>query len=101
MQQGPSVLVLGARGRFGLAAARAFAQAGWQVHAQIRPGASGPSIAGVEWINANPHDTRALADAAQGAELVVHGLSPAYTHATWRAELPGLTQAAIDVSRAL
>ena len=33
------VLILGARGRFGLAAARAFADAGWRVLGQMRPGA--------------------------------------------------------------
>lgn len=35
-----TVLILGARGRFGMAAARAFADAGWRVLGQTRPGAS-------------------------------------------------------------
>ena len=34
-----TVLILGARGRFGLSAARAFANAGWRVLGQTRPGA--------------------------------------------------------------
>jgi nucleoside-diphosphate-sugar epimerase len=101
MSASSSVLILGARGRFGLAAARAFAQAGWQVHAQVRPGASGPSIPGVRWLAAQPGDTGALAAAANGAGVVVHALSPAYTHKAWRNQLPGLTQAAIDISREL
>ncbi len=96
-----SVLILGARGRLGLAAARAFAQAGWTVHAQVRPGASGPAIAGVQWLGVRPDDTAALAAWARDAQVVVQGLSPVYTHRAWRAELPGLTQDAIDVSRAL
>jgi nucleoside-diphosphate-sugar epimerase len=100
-QPRPTVLVLGARGRFGRAAARAFAEAGWRVHAQLRPGAQGPALPGVEWLPAHPHDTRALAAAARGAQVVVQGLSPAYTHAAWRAELPGLTQAAIDIASEL
>lgn len=33
--------------------------------------------------------------------MVVQGLSPVYTRKAWRRELPGLTQAAIDVTRAL
>ena len=95
------VLILGARGRFGLAATRAFAQAGWKVYAQVRPGGSGPAIAGVQWLAAQPGDTAALAAAARGAEVVVQGLSPVYTHKAWAADMPRLTQAAIDVSRQL
>jgi nucleoside-diphosphate-sugar epimerase len=101
MTQPSSVLILGARGRFGLAAARAFAQAGWQVHAQLRPGTTGPTIAGVQWLAAEPGDTARLAAAAGGASVVVQGLSPVYTHKAWRRDLPGLTQAAIDVTRAM
>lgn len=52
MTQPSTVLVLGARGRFGLAATRAFAAAGWRVFAQIRPGASGPANPGVTWLAA-------------------------------------------------
>src|SRR5512133_1912095 len=101
MSSPSSVLILGARGRLGLATARAFAQAGWKVHAQVRPGASGPAIAGVHWRGIRPDDTAALATWARGAQVVVQGLSPAYTQRAWRAELPGLTQAAIDITRAL
>lgn len=101
MTQPSTVLILGARGRFGLAAARAFAQAGWQVVAQLRPGASGPAIPGVVWLAAEPDDTTRLAAAAHGATVVVQGLSPVYTHRAWRRDLPGLTQAAIDVTREL
>jgi nucleoside-diphosphate-sugar epimerase len=101
MTKPSTVLVLGARGRFGLAATRAFAGAGWRVFAQLRPGASGPAIPGVSWLAAQPGDTASLAAAAHGATVVVQGLSPAYTHQAWRRELPGLTQAAIDIARAL
>jgi nucleoside-diphosphate-sugar epimerase len=101
MTQPSTVLILGARGRFGLAAARAFAQAGWQVIAQLRPGATGPAIPGVLWLAAEPGDTAGLTAAAHGATVVVQGLSPVYTHKAWRRDLPGLTQAAIDVTRAL
>ncbi|MGZ5194692.1 MAG: NAD-dependent epimerase/dehydratase family protein [Ramlibacter sp.] len=96
-----SVLILGARGRIGLAATRAFALAGWQVRAQVRPGASGPAIPGVQWLALAPEDTAALAAAAQGATVVVHALSPAYTHKAWRTGIARLTGAAIAVTRAL
>ena len=98
----PCVLVLGARGRFGRAAAQAFAQAGWRVLAQVRPGARElPPLAGVQWLPLPPHDTAALAAAAAGCAVVVHALSPVYTHRAWRRDLPGLTRAAIDAARAL
>jgi len=101
MSPSPSVLILGARGRFGLAAARAFAQAGWQVHAQVRPGTAGPAIPGVQWLPAEPDDTALLALRARSAEVVVHALSPQYTHKAWRIEVPRLTAAAIAVAREL
>ena len=71
-----TVLILGARGRLGLAAARAFAQAGWRVLAQVRPGARGPAlpaIAGVWWMPVAVEDTAALAAQAQGAQVSTAG----------------------------
>lgn len=96
-----TVLILGARGRLGLAAARAFSQAGWQVRAQVRPGATGPAMPGVQWIALAPEDTLALAAQAQGAQVVVHALNPVYTHKAWRKEAPALMDAAIEVTRTL
>lgn len=96
-----TVLILGARGRLGLAAARAFAQAGWRVRAQVRPGAAGPAVPGVQWIAVAPQDTPALVAAAQGAQVVVHAMNPAYTHKAWRKEAPMLMDAAIEVTRTL
>lgn len=99
-----TVLILGGRGRLGLAAARAFAQAGWKVLAQVRPGAvvsALPAIPGVGWLPVAVQDTAALAAQAHAAQVVVHALSPAYTHKAWRAEAPALMEAAISVSRQL
>lgn len=96
-----TVLILGARGRFGQAAARAFARAGWQVLGQVRPGAQGPAIAGVHWLALEPSDTLALANAARGAAVVVNSLNPVYTHKAWRAEAPALLESAIRISQVL
>lgn len=97
-----SVLILGARGRFGRAAVHAFAQAGWHVYAQMRPGATPPDATpGVQWLPAEPDDTTALAAAAKGASVVVQGLSPLYTHKVWHTEVPRLTHAAIAITREL
>ncbi len=99
-----TVLILGARGRLGLAAARAFAQAGWQVLAQVRSSAQSaalPAIPGVWWMPVAVEDTAALAAQAQGAQVVVHALNPAYTHKAWREQAPVLMEAAIAVTRQL
>ncbi|MES2582353.1 MAG: NAD-dependent epimerase/dehydratase family protein [Pseudomonadota bacterium] len=124
-----TVLILGARGRFGLAAARAFAEAGWRVLGQHRAGkvaptlvatrttlppegavvalgrpggdAAPPPTAGIEWLGINLNDTQALAQAAEGATVVVHALNPAYTNKAWRDEVLPMTDAAIAITRAL
>ena len=96
-----TALILGARGRFGMAAARAFADAGWRVLGQTRPGASVVADAPVEWLGLELADTSALASAAQGASVVVHALNPAYTHKAWRAQVGVMMEAAIAVARKL
>jgi nucleoside-diphosphate-sugar epimerase len=102
MSTASTVLVLGARGRFGAAAARAFAASGWRVQAQVRPAARElPEVPGGEWLRVDAADTSALAQAAAGASVVVQALSPAYTHAAWRVQVPRLTDAAIAVTREL
>ncbi|MBC7918981.1 MAG: sugar nucleotide-binding protein [Rhodoferax sp.] len=99
----PTVLILGARGRFGLAAARAFADAGWRVLGQMRPGAQPPVDAPVrvEWLSLDLADTQALTHAAQGAVVVVHALNPAYTNQAWSEQVLPLTEAALALCRAL
>lgn len=97
-----TVLILGARGRFGLSTARAFAQAGWRVLGQTRPQAQTPRDAPeIEWLGMDLHDTQALAHAAQGASVVVHALNPAYTNKAWQTQVLPMTDAAIAVARAL
>ena len=100
-----AVLILGARGRFGLAAARAFADAGWKVFAQMRPGAQIPATAKgdsrIEWLAMDLHDTASLARTASGAAVVVHALNPAYTQKAWKTLLLPLADAATEVARSL
>lgn len=102
MSDASTVFVLGARGRLGAAVTRAFARAGWQVVAQVRPGApSQPAIPNVRWVQALPWETEALAQAAGHAAVVVQGLSPAYTHPAWRRDWPRLADAGIAIGRRL
>ncbi|MES2840703.1 MAG: NAD-dependent epimerase/dehydratase family protein [Pseudomonadota bacterium] len=100
-----AVLVLGGRGRFGLAAVQAFARDGWRVLAQIRPGAQAPTMAGVQWLAQPVHDVDALvarARQAGGATVVVHALNPnQYSRPAWERENGPLLQAGMAVARAL
>lgn len=100
-----TVLILGARGRFGLAAALAFADAGWRVLALMRPGAQlprqAPHDSRITWLAADLQDTAAVVRAAQGACVVVHALNPAYTDKAWKAQALPMTDAAIRITRLL
>lgn len=91
-----TALILGANGRFGAEAARAFHEAGWHVRRQIRPGAKreGPGQA----VEAEGTDPRALSRAAEGAALIVNALNPPYP--AWTREIPRLTEAAMAAARA-
>ncbi len=100
-----TVLILGAQGRFGLATARAFCDAGWRVVGQTRPGAKAPAEvaddARMQWVGIDLHDLPAIVAAAQGASVVVHALSPAYTDNAWHAQVLPMMDGAIAITRAL
>ena len=84
-----TVLILGAQGRLGAAAADAFCSAGWHVVAQARR--SGVTIPIT--------DTTAVATAAAGASVVVYAVNPAYTD--WDTQLLPLARAGMDVAQRL
>ena len=96
----PTVLILGAAGRFGRVLASAFVDAGWQVRAQARK-ALPDALAGhprVQAVRCDAGDTAALTQAAQGASVIVNALNPVYTE--WdRLALP-LADAALTAARA-
>ena len=93
-----TALVLGASGRFGAAAAAAFAASGWQVLAQARSaGAELPE--GVQRIEASLDDPASLARIADGACVVVHALNPPYTR--WKDEALPLLRAGVEVATRL
>jgi nucleoside-diphosphate-sugar epimerase len=89
-----SVLVLGANGRFGLAAARAFDRVGWQVFAHVRREPAAGMPAGARMVRA-PLAQLTAADLPAGVarpSVVVHGINPIYTR--WDEEaMPALQQA--------
>ena len=94
-----AVLILGARGRFGLATARAFRDAGWRVLGQLRPGATAPTEPGIEWLTTDLRDTQTLALAARGAAVVVHAINPPYPR--WEREALLAMQHSIRLATAL
>jgi nucleoside-diphosphate-sugar epimerase len=95
----PTVLILGANGRFGLAAAQGFAAAGWQVVASVRraPDPGLPEAARVT--TAAIDDAATLAREAAGARIVVHALNPPYTE--WQRSVLPMARAGMDVAEAL
>ncbi|MEO5687949.1 MAG: NAD-dependent epimerase/dehydratase family protein [Burkholderiaceae bacterium] len=94
------VLILGANGRFGLAAAQAFDAAGWEVMAQVRraPAAGMPVRARI--IALPTSDIDAVVANAAGADVVVHALNPSdYTR--WAAELLPMARQGMDIAERL
>lgn len=74
-----TVLILGARGRFGRSAAEAFWNAGWRVRLFDRA-------------------RDRLPEAAMGAAVIVNGWNPPYDR--WAADLPALTDRVLSATRA-
>lgn len=95
----PTVLILGANGRFGLAAAQAFDAAGWQVVAQLRRDPAPGMPAGARVLRLAVEQTDALAREAAAARVVVYAVNPVYTR--WDAELMPSARAGMDVAQRL
>ena len=86
-----TVLILGANGRFGQAATRAFTAAGWRVLAQMRRAPTQPLPAGATALAVPLAETAGLLAQAAGASAVLHAINPVYTR--WDAEaMPALHQ---------
>lgn len=94
-----TVLILGANGRFGRVAQRAFADAGWAVIAQARGALRDPGHARVRHVALDAAQPGAIIDAARGTTVVVNALNPIYTR--WEQEALALNEAAVTVARGL
>jgi len=92
------IIVLGAAGRLGRAAAEAFRQAGWSVDSQVRARSVGNVAPGTRAIELDANDAPSLVEAARGADVVLHALNPPYTQ--WRQLVPHFADAAIAGARA-
>ncbi|HWK63724.1 MAG TPA: NmrA family NAD(P)-binding protein [Rhizobiaceae bacterium] len=74
-----TVIVLGAAGRIGDAAARSFLAAGWRVKGLVRNTGSGRLPAGVEPVRGDATDRAALIEACKGSDVILNALNPLYT----------------------
>jgi nucleoside-diphosphate-sugar epimerase len=92
--QAPRIIVLGAAGRLGSAAANAFRAAGWEVTGLIRPGTAHRAPQGINLIQTN--DRAVLVKEARGTDVVLHALNVAYPE--WHRHLLPLTYSAIDAA---
>lgn len=77
-----TIVILGAAGRIGDAAARAFVEAGWRVKGAARGAKLGQLAAGVEPLAVDAFDRDGLAAACSGAEVILNALNPQYTEWT-------------------
>ena len=71
------ILVLGAAGRLGFAAAEAFRNDGWSVKGLVRPGAAWRAPQGIDVIETN--DRAVAVKEARGTDIVLHALNAPYT----------------------
>ncbi len=95
----PVVLVLGANGRFGLAAAKAFDAAGWCVLAQVRRDATFGMPARAELVRAPLEAVAAALAGLPVPSVVVHAVNPIYTR--WDEEALPAARAAMDLAERL
>lgn len=94
-----TVLILGANGRFGRVAVRAFSEAGWRVMAQARRPLLDSCAEQVSYLGIPVENPDAIVAAAPGTAVVVNALNPLYTR--WDAEALPLHASAIAIARSL
>jgi len=93
-----TVLVLGALGGVGKAAAKAFVQHGWRVLGLVRPGRDGLPD-GVVPVTADLFDAAAVVRASGSVDVVFNGLNAPYP--VWPTKALPLYTAAADIAEAL
>jgi len=88
------ILVLGAAGRLGFAAAEAFRDAGWSVKGLVRPNAGWRAPRGIDVIETN--DRAVAVREARGTDIVLHALNAPYTG--WAQHALPLAYSAIEAA---
>lgn len=87
------ILILGAAGRLGYAAAECFRDAGWNVVSQIRPGHGKLAPPRTRVVEVDALDHAAVSEAAHRADVVLHALNPNYQ--LWRTQALPLAYSAL------
>ena len=88
------ILVLGAAGRLGFAAAEAFRDAGWSVKGLVRPNTGWRAPRGIDVIETN--DRAVAVKEARGTDIVLHALNAPYTG--WAQHALPLAYSAIEAA---
>src|ERR1700693_1820541 len=91
------ILVLGGARRLGHAAALAFRAAGWQGASLVRGRSAARPAPGTEIIEVDARDRAAVAEAAEGADVVLHALNARY--ADWPTHALPFADTAIAAAR--
>lgn len=90
------ILVMGAGGRLGYAAAEAFRDAGWDVKSLVRPGRAAAAPPKTEVVEVTTRE--AAVEAARGCDVVLNALNPILTE--WRKHAMPLAYSAIAAAEA-
>jgi nucleoside-diphosphate-sugar epimerase len=93
----PRILVLGAAGQLGRAAAQAFHAAGWNVASLVRGNAGSAIAPGTELVEVDARDTAAVIEAARGADVVLNALNVPFTQ--WATSAIPLAETSIAAAR--
>ena len=92
------ILILGAAGRIGRAAAEAFRDAGWDVASLARGTSAWRAAPGTRVVEVDARDAASVVDAASGMDVILHALNPAYTE--WQTLVRPFAETAIAAARA-
>lgn len=95
---GEKILILGAAGRMGRAAAEAFRDAGWDVSSLVRGNSAWRAAPGTRVVEVDARDAESVGEAARGMDAILHALNPHYTQ--WQALARPFADAAIAAAHA-
>lgn len=93
------VVILGAAGRVGDAAARAFVRAGWTAVGVARSAKAGTLAPGVTAVRADVFDRDGLIAACRGADVILNAVNPKYTE--WNEKVLPMAENVITAAEAV
>src|SRR5262245_6327115 len=94
-----TIVILGAAGRIGDAAARVFVEAGWRVKGVARHAKAAELAPGVEPVKADAFDRASLIEACHGADVILNALNPQYTE--WAEKVMPMAENVIAAAEAV